>query len=94
MRDSKGGRAASSSLNREKKRLETTIRKRRAELDVIANKYGFAIGDRSEGAVWRQEEKERKAFELRSQRRELAREQMVCDDCYERVNEILRIVKG
>lgn len=76
LRISKGGRVASSSLDREKKRLEATIKKRRDDLTKIANivrDLQLEIDQKS--AIWRQEEKERKAFELRSQRRDLAREQ-------------------
>lgn len=75
LRTSKGGRAASSSLERERKRLQITIQKRREDLTKIANQVRdlqVEIGQKS--AIWRPEEKERKAFELRSQRRELARE--------------------
>ncbi|MDE0331273.1 MAG: OmpH family outer membrane protein [Nitrospinae bacterium] len=76
LRVSKGGRTASSTLNREKKRLEATIRKRRGDLEKIANKVrDLQLEIDQKGAIWRQEEKERKAFELRSLRRELAREQ-------------------
>ncbi len=76
LRISKGGRAASSSLGREKKRLEGTIKKRRQDLAEIANKVrDLQLEIDQKSAIWRQEEKERKAFELRSQRRELAREQ-------------------
>ena len=76
LRTSKGGRAASSSLGREKKRLEGTIQKRRQDLAEIANKVrDLQLEIDQKSAIWRQEEKERKAFELRSQRRELAREQ-------------------
>ncbi len=76
LRISKGGRVASSSLDREKKRLETTIRKRRDDLAQMANKVrDLQLEIDQKSAIWRQEEKERKAFELRSQRRDLAREQ-------------------
>ena len=75
LRISKGGRAASSSLERERKRLQSTIGKRREELTKIANKArDLQLEIEQKSAIWRQEEKERKAFELRSQRRELARE--------------------
>ena len=76
LRISKGGRVASSSLDSEKKRLEATIRKRRDDLAQIANKVrDLQLEIDQKSAIWRQEEKERKAFELRSQRREIAREQ-------------------
>ena len=76
LRISKGGRTASSTLSREKKRLEAAIRKRRDELTVLASKVrDLQLEIEQKSGVWRQEEKERKAFELRSQRRELAREQ-------------------
>ncbi len=72
---SKGGRTAKSFLEREKKRLQTTIQKRRADLTKIANKVReLQLEIDQKSAIWRQEEKERKAFELRSQRREFARE--------------------
>ena len=75
LRTSKGGRAASSSLERERKRLQSTIGKRREELTKIANKVrDLQLEIEQKSAIWRPEEKERKAFELRSQRRELARE--------------------
>ena len=76
LRISKGGRAASSSLDSEKKRLEATIRKRRQDLAEIANKVrDLQLEIDQKSSIWRPEEKERKAFELRSQRREFAREQ-------------------
>ena len=76
MRDSKGGRAASSTLERERKRLQSAIRKRRDELSILANKIrDLQVEIEQKSAIWRQEEKERKAFDLRSQKRELAREQ-------------------
>ena len=76
LQTSKGGRAASSSLERERKRLQSTIQKRRDDLAKIANKVrDLQLEIDQKSAIWRQEEKERKAFELRSQRREFAREQ-------------------
>ena len=59
-----------------KRELEGTIQKRRQDLAEIANKVrDLQLEIDQKSAIWRQEEKERKAFELRSQRRELAREQ-------------------
>lgn len=76
LRVSKGGRAASSSLERERNRLQSAIRKRRDELSILANKVrDLQVEIEQKSGVWRQEEKERKAFDLRSQRRDLAREQ-------------------
>ena len=76
LRVSNGGRAASSSLNREKKRLEDAIRSRREDLAKMANKVrDLQLEIDQKSAVWRPEEKERKSFELRAHRRDLAREQ-------------------
>lgn len=76
LQTSKGGRAASSSLERERKRLQSSIQKRRDDLAQIANKVrDLQLEIDQKSSIWRQEEKERKAFELRSQRREFAREQ-------------------
>ncbi len=76
LQTSRGGRAASSSLERERNRLQSAIRKRRDELSILANKArDLQVEIEQKSGVWRQEEKERKSFDLRSQRRELAREQ-------------------
>ena len=76
LQTSKGGRTARSFLEREKKRLQATIRKRREDLDAIAKKVReLQLEIEQKSAIWRQEEKERKAFDLRSQKREFAREQ-------------------
>ena len=62
-------------MEREKKRLQVTIQKRREGLKKIADKVReLQLEIEQKSAIWRQEEKERKAFELRSQRREFARE--------------------
>ena len=75
LQTSKGGRIARSFLEREKKRLQVTIQKRREGLKKIADKVReLQLEIEQKSAIWRQEEKERKAFELRSQRREFARE--------------------
>ncbi|MCY4382425.1 MAG: OmpH family outer membrane protein [Nitrospinae bacterium] len=76
LQTSKGGRTARSLLEREKKRLQTTIQKRREDLAAIAKKVReLQLEIEQKSAIWRQEEKERKAFDLRSQKREFAREQ-------------------
>lgn len=76
LRTSQGGRAARSSLERERKRLQSTIQKRRDDVAEIAKKVrDLQVEIDQKSAIWRQEEKERKAFELRSRRREFAREQ-------------------
>ncbi len=76
LRISKGGRTASAALEREKNRLQSAIRKRRDELSVLANKVrDLQLEIEQKSGVWREEEKERKTFDLRSQRRDLAREQ-------------------
>jgi outer membrane protein len=76
LRVSKVGRAESSSVEREKKRLQSAIRKKEDELRILANKVrDLQVEIEQKSAIWRQEEKERKAFDLRSQRRELVREQ-------------------
>ena len=75
LRVSKGGRVASSSLERERKRLQVSIQKRREDLAALAKKVQeLQLEIEQKSAIWRTEEKERKAFDLRSQRREFARE--------------------
>ena len=76
LRVSKAGRAASSALDAEKKRLESSIRKRRDDLTKMADKIRDLQSEiEQKSAIWREEERERKTFELRSQRRDFAREQ-------------------
>ncbi len=76
LQTSKGGRDARASLDREKMKLESTIQKRREGLTRLADKVrDLQVEIDQKSAVWRQEERERKAFELRAQRRELAREE-------------------
>lgn len=76
LRTSKGGREASASLDAEKKKLESVIRKRRDDLTRLADKIRDLQSEiEQKGAIWREEERERKAFELRSEKRDFAREQ-------------------
>ncbi len=76
LRASKGGRRVRAFLAREKKKLESDIRKKRDALTKMAREaQGLQLAIDQKSAVWRPEEKERKTFELRSQRRRLAREQ-------------------
>ncbi len=73
---SKAGRDARASLDREKKRLGDTLKKGREDLANSANKVrDLQLEIDRKNGVWRQEERERKTFELRSQKRLFARKQ-------------------
>ena len=75
LQTSKGGRTARSFLEREKKRLQNVFQKRNENLAKISKKVrDLQLEIEQKSAIWRPEERERKAFELRSQRREFARE--------------------
>lgn len=75
LRASKGGRSVRAFLTREKKKLESNLRKKRDALEKMAREArGLKLAIDQKSAVWRPEEKERKTFELRSQNRRIARE--------------------
>ena len=63
-------------LEKEKERLQVSLRAKRAELDKQGkDAQNLQIEIEQKGAIWREEERERKSVELRRRQRDLAREQ-------------------
>lgn len=74
--NSKPGRDAQESVKKEKERLEDVIKSKRANLEKMAREARDLQNDiEQKGAIWREEEREKKNFELRNRQRDLAREQ-------------------
>lgn len=70
------GKEATASLEKEKARLEGVLRSKRAEIEKLGkDAQGLQLEIEQKGAIWREEERDRKTADLRRRQRDLAREQ-------------------
>lgn len=70
------GKEATEGLEKEKARLQGGLRGKKAELDKLAkDAQNLQIEIEQKGAIWREEERNRKTADLRRRQRDLAREQ-------------------
>lgn len=70
------GKEATQTLEKEKARLQGVLRTKKDEVDKIAkDAQTLQVEIEQKGAIWREEERNRKTTELRRQQREIIREQ-------------------
>lgn len=88
LKQSKAGKGARSTLQKEKKRLEARVQKRGRELEKKAEEIRKLQREiQQKGPIWRAEERERKNLELRDRRRDFSRRE---DDMKRLVQETRR----
>lgn len=72
---SNAGKAARADLEKEKARLEGSIKSKRANLEkLVREARDLQVEIEQKSAIWRDEERDRKTFELRNRRRTITRE--------------------